>query len=420
MGTAAAEEIGSRGAFRSLRYFNYRLWFAGSLVSNTGSWMQRTAQDWLVLTELTHHNAAAVGVVMALQFGPQFALLPWTGFAADHYDRRKLLMLTQGALGFFALMLGILTVFGWVRLWEVYVFALLSGSAAAFDAPVRQTFVSELVGDRDLANAVALNSTAFNGARMVGPAVAGLCIGAVGTGWAFIINGLSFVAVLYSLALLRRADLHTGDRAVRKRGSLVEGFRYVAGRPDLLTTVLMLFLIGTFGLNFPIFVSTMAVGVFHADATHYGLLSSVMAVGTITGALLAAGREAPRFALLTIGACIFGIGCTLAALAPSYWLFAAALVVIGVAALTFTNSSNALMQLSTEPAMRGRVMAIRLAVALGGTPIGAPLVGWVANDLGPRWALAVGAASGFAAAIVGAVYTLRRKRTDLPLPPPAR
>ncbi|WP_404712206.1 MFS transporter [Sphingomonas sp. MMS24-J13] len=407
---ALAGELGPRGAFRSLRHFNYRLWFAGSLVSNTGTWMQRTAQDWLVLTELTHHNAAAVGVVMGLQFGPQFLLLPWTGFAADHYDRRKLLMLTQGALGALALILGLLTVMGWVKLWEVYLFAFLSGSAAAFDAPVRQTFVNELVGERDLANAVALNSTAFNGARMVGPAVAGLCIGAVGTGWAFILNGLSFVAVLGSLALLRRADLQPSIRATRKPGSLIEGFRYVAGRPDLLAIVLMLFLIGTFGLNFPIFVATMAVGVFHADATHYGLLSSIMAVGTITGALLAAGRERPRFGLLTIGACVFGVGCTLAAFAPSYWFFAAALVVIGVAALTFTNSSNGLMQLTTAPAMRGRVMAIRLAVALGGTPIGAPLVGWVANDLGPRWALGVGAASGFAAALVGALHAFRERR----------
>lgn len=410
--TTLDPEVMPRGAFRSLRHFNYRLWFAGSLVSNTGTWMQRTAQDWLVLTELTRHNAAAVGVVMGLQFGPQFLLLPWTGFAADHYDRRKLLMLTQGAMGALALILGLLTIMGWVTLWEVYLFALLSGSAAAFDAPVRQTFVNELVGERDLANAVALNSTAFNGARMVGPAVAGLCIGAVGTGWAFIVNGLSFLAVLGSLALLRRADLRPSARAVRKPGSLIEGFRYVAGRPDLLAIVVMLFLIGTFGLNFPIFVATMAVGVFHADATHYGLLSSIMALGTITGALLAAGRDTPRFALLTIGACVFGIGCTLAAFAPSYWFFAAALVIIGVAALTFTNSSNGLMQLTTAPAMRGRVMAIRLAVALGGTPIGAPLVGWVANDLGPRWALGVGAASGFAAAIVGAGYAWRHGRAD--------
>ncbi|MDB5737937.1 MAG: transporter [Sphingomonas bacterium] len=399
--TALQAETVQRGRFQSLRHFNYRMWFGGALVSNVGTWMQRTAQDWLVLTQLTHHNAAAVGVVMGLQFGPQFLLLPWTGFAADHYDRRKLLMATQAAMGLLALALGALTIAGVVRLWEVYLFALLFGSAAAFDAPVRQTFVAELVGDRDLANAVALNSTSFNAARMVGPAAAGLCIGAFGTGWAFVINGVSFVAVLGSLALLRGGDLHSRVRAVRKPGSLIEGFRYVAGRRDLRAIVVMMFLIGTFGLNFPIFISTMAVGVFHADATRYGLLSSIMAIGTVAGALLATGREVPRFALLTTSAAMFGVGCALAALAPNYWLFAAALVVIGVAALTFTNVTNGLMQLSTEPAMRGRVMAIRLAVVLGTTPIGAPLVGWVANDFGPRWSLGVGALSGLFAAVVG-------------------
>ncbi|MGH6617659.1 MFS transporter [Sphingomonas sp.] len=386
--------------FRSLRGFNYRTWVAGAFVSNLGTWVQRTAQDWLVLTILTNHSAAAVGIVMALQFGPQLLLLPWTGFAADHFDQRKLLIATQAAMGVLALALGLLTISGAVQLWHVYVFAFLFGSAAAFDAPVRQTFVAQLVGDADLANAVALNSTSFNAARMIGPAVSGIVIAAVGTGWAFLINGASFIAVLISLALLRVSELHPHPRAIRARGSFTEGFRYVWGRADLKAILVMLFLIGTFGLNFPIFISTMAVGVFHADARGYGLLSSIMAIGTVTGALLSAGRERPGFGALLAGAALFGLGCTLAAIAPGYWFFAAALVVIGLAALTFTNTTNSLMQLSTEPAMRGRVMALRIGIALGGTPIGAPIVGWVADHLGPRWALGVGAASGFAAAIV--------------------
>lgn len=388
------------GVFRSLRNVNYRVWAAGALVSNVGTWMQRTAQDWLVLTQLTRHNAAAVGTVMALQFGPQLLLLPWTGFAADHYNQRKLLMATQAVLGVLALMLGFLTVTGIVQLWHVYVFAFLSGCASAFDAPVRQTFVAELVGDADLPNAVALNSTSFNAARMIGPAAAGVVIASIGTGWTFLLNGASFAAVLASLFLLRVSALHTNARAHRTKGSLTGGLRYVWSRPDLKAILVMLFLIGTFGLNFPIFISTMAVSVFHTDARGYGLLSSIMAVGTISGALLAAGRDRPRFMSLLIGAAIFGIGCMLAAIAPGYWLFAGALVVIGVAALTFTNATNSLMQLTTEPAMRGRVMALRVAIALGGTPIGAPVVGWVADHLGPRWALGVGAASGFAAAMV--------------------
>lgn len=395
------------GVFRSLRGFNYRVWVAGAFISNIGTWVQRTAQDWLVFTQLTHHDASAVGVVMALQFGPQLLLLPWTGSAADHFNQRRLLMATQAAMGALALALAILTVTGLVQLWHVYIFAFLFGSASAFDAPVRQIFVAELVGDEALHNAVALNSTSFNAARMIGPAVSGLVIAAIGTGWAFLINGSSFVAVMISLSLLRTSELYPQARAHRAKGSFAEGLRYVRGRPDLKAMLVMLFLIGTFGLNFPIFISTMAVGVFHADARGYGLLSSIMAIGTIGGALLAAGQGKARFGGLLLGAALFGLGCLLAAFAPNYWLFAVTLVIIGVAALTVTNSTNSLMQLSVEPAMRGRVMALRIGVALGGTPIGAPIVGWVADSCGPRWALGVGAASGVAAAIVGA-YALAR------------
>ena len=400
-------------AFSSLRVFNYRLWATGALVSNVGTWMQRTAQDWLVLTQLTHHNASAVGTVMALQFGPQMILLPWTGYAADHYNQRKLLMVTQATMGALALALGILTVTGVVRLWHVYIFALLFGCTSAFDGPVRQTFVGALVGAADLHNAVALNSTSFNAGRMIGPAVAGVVIASIGTGYAFLINGVSFVAVLVSMSFFRKSELSESARAHRSPHAMTEGFRYAWSRPDLRAILVMLFLIGTFGLNFPIFISTMAVGVFRTDARGYGVLSSIMAIGTMSGALLAAGRSRPGLMTILIGAGMFGLGCTLAAIAPSYWLFAGALVVIGVAALTFTNTTNSLMQVSIEPAMRGRVMALRLAIALGGTPIGAPIVGWVANHFGPRWALGIGAASGIAAASIG-VYALSRSSAGPP------
>ncbi len=398
------------GTFRSLRGFNYRMWAGGAIVSNVGTWMQRTAQDWLVLTDLTYQNATAVGVTMALQFGPQVLLLPLTGLAADRLDRRRLLMATQAAMGLLALGLGLLTVTGLVRLWEVYGFAFLLGCAAAFDSPARQTFVSELVGEADLSNAVALNSTSFNAARMIGPAVAGVLIASVGTGWVFLINAASFVAVLGSLCLLRVGELHRGGGKAPTRGGLADGFRYVRGRPDLRALLLMVFLIGTFGLNFPIFISTMAVMVFHAGARQYGLLTSIMAVGSVAGALLAARREKPTVAIVLAGTAVFGFGFALAAAMPDYWLFAAALAVIGVSAQTVTTSTLSLAQLSTEPAMRGRVVAIVLAIALGGTPLGAPVVGFVADRFGPRWALCVGAASGFAAAAVGLRYLMVHRR----------
>ncbi|SEB20412.1 MFS transporter [Variovorax sp. YR216] len=394
--------------FRSLGIRNYRLWAAGALVSNIGTWMQRTAQDWLVLTHLTNHNATAVGIVMALQFGPQLVLLPFTGLAADRLNRRKLLIATQASMGLLALGLGLLTVSGMAQLWHVYVFALLLGCVAAFDAPARQTFVAELVSDAELANAVALNSTSFNAARMVGPAVAGLVIAATGPGEAFLLNALSFVAVLVSLACLRQRELFPRqDAAGRKKAGLMEGFRYVWNRPDLRALLAMLFLVATFGLNFPIFISTMSVGAFHGGPSQYGLLSSTMAIGSVTGALLAARRAKPRFGLLMVGSAVFGLGCLAAALMPNVIGFGIALIVTGVAAQTITTSTNSLVQLSTEPALRGRVIAILLATLLGSTPIGAPVVGWVADAFGPRWAMGVAAAAGLCSAAIGLRHLIK-------------
>ena len=404
------------GTFRSLAIYNFRVWSMGAIVSNVGTWMQRTAQDWLVLAELTHKNATAVGAVMACQFGPQLLLLPLTGYAADRFDRRKILYITQAVMGLLAFGLGVLTLLHRVQLWHVYLFAFLLGSAAAFDAPARTTFVAELVGKENLSNAVGLNSTSFNSARMVGPAVAGLLIARVGTGWVFLVNGISFVAVLISLSFLRKSELRVPKRrggGKNGEGGFVEGLRYVAARPDLRAPLWMLFLIGTFGLNFPIFISTMAVSVFHAGADQFGLLTSFMAIGTVTAALLVARRGDPTVMLLLQAALVFGIGCALAAVMPSYLLFGLTLILIGVAVQTFTTSTNALLQTTTEPAMRGRVVAMFLAIALGSTPIGAPLVGWIADRFGPRWAMAVAAAAGIAAALVGVRHLVTHRHLRL-------
>jgi MFS family permease len=377
--------------FRSLKTYNYRLWAGGAIVSNVGTWMQRIAQDWIVLTRLTHHNATAVGIVMALQFGPQVVFLPWTGYVADHFDRRRLLIATQAAMGLLASGLGALTLAGRVQLWHVYGFALLLGCVASFDTPARQTFVSDLVPESDLPNAVALNSASFNLARLI------------------MINGASFGAVIASLALLRRSDLHRNSLVRTPPGGLTDGFRYVWRRADLRTVYFMLLLIGTFALNFPIFISTMSVSVFHAGADEYGLLTSMLALGSVAGALWAARGHRPRGTFLFGGAAVLGLGYALAAVMPAYWLFGVTLFVIGVAAQVFTTTVTSIVQLTTEPAMRGRVIAILLAVALGGTPIGAPIEGWVSDTFGPRWALMAGAASAFAAALAGMRYLMKHR-----------
>ncbi|MCJ1715719.1 MFS transporter [Curtobacterium sp. VKM Ac-2922] len=393
--------------FRSLSGRNYRIWFAGALVSNIGTWMQRTAQDWIVLTQLTHDNAIAVGITMALQFGPQLVLLPWTGLVADRFDRRRTLMVTQALMGMLGLGLGIMVVTDTATLLWLYTFALALGIVAAFDTPVRQAFVSDVVTGEHVSNAVALNSASFNAARLIGPAVAGVLIAAIGSGWVFIINAASFAAVLGALKFVDPEQLADRIRAKRGKGQILAGFRYVRTRPDIIVVLCMIFVVGTFGVNFPIFTSTMARVEFHKGAGEFGLLNSVMAIGSVLGALLSARRERPRMRLLVVASAGFGLACTAAAFAPTYWSFAIVLMFVGLASLTFMTTANALVQTTTKPAMRGRVMALYMAIFAGGTPIGAPIVGAIADAWGPRWAIGVGAASGFVALAIALVWLVR-------------
>lgn len=409
-----------RATFRSLANPDYRLWASGAILSNIGTWMQRTAQYWLVLTELTDNNAAALGLVLALQSAPQVLLLPLTGYAADHFSRRTLLIITQILMGSCGLALGLLTLSGVVALWHVYILAFIFGCVNAFDTTSRQTFVSDLVGEADLPNAVALNSTSMTTARLIGPAIAGLLIAVVGTGWVFLINAASFLPVIASLFLLRTRNLHSDPPDREKRtGSILDGFAFVRTRGDLKLVFFMFFLMGTFGYNFPVFISTMSVSVFRASADEYGFLMSMMAIGALSGALLAAGRSRPTIRLLKLSAGSFAVACLAAAFMPNYLLFGLALVAVGTSAQTFSTSANSLVQLSVPASVRGRVMAILLAIALGGTPIGAPIAGYVADAFGARWAMGIGAAAGLVACLWSIVY-LRRFGEPLVRPEPSR
>jgi len=394
--------------FRSLRVRNYRLYAGGQLVSLTGTWMQRVAQDWLVL-ELTN-SGTALGIVTALQFLPSLLFGLWGGLLADRYDKRKLLLATQSGLALVALILGVLDVTGIVQYWQVLVLALALGLVSAIDSPVRQSFVVEMVGPDDLTNAVGLNSTIFNSARILGPAVAGVMITAIGTGWAFVANGISSIAVLTGLALMRPAELRPSPAIDRIRGQLRAGLHYVRQRQDLLLTMVLVFVVGTFGLNFQITTALLAKQVFHRSATGYGLLSTALAVGACVGAVLATRRRTrPSLLFLRLAATAFGLLEILAGSMPGFGATALMLVLVGLAMLTFTTAANSSVQLGVEATMRGRVMALYLMCFLGGTPIGAPIVGWVANTVGPRWGMIGGGLVCMAMAVGMALYLVRRR-----------
>lgn len=376
--------------FASLSIRNYRIYALGAIVSNVGTWMGRVAQDWVVLTELTDHSASALGIVTGLQFLPMLLLAPWTGAVTDRYPKRVLLLVTQAMLGLAALAGGLLVVTGTAQLWHFYLLALVTGIATAFDNPARQTFVSEMVPRERLSNAVALNSASFNLGRLIGPAVAGLVIAGIGSGQALLVNSLTFVSVIIALLCMRASELTPAPR-VTGRGSALEGLRYVRGRPDIVLVMVLIFVLGTFGMNFQITIALMATQVFDRGAEDYGLLGSIMAVGSLSAALLAARRSEPRLRVLLTSLAGFTLAAGAAALAPTYVTFAIALAACGLTALTVMTTANAMVQMRTEPMMRGRVMALYMAIFFGGTPLGAPIIGWIGDVLGPRWTIGVGA-----------------------------
>ena len=385
----------SSRTFVALKYRNYRLFATGSLLSNIGTWLQRVAQDWLVLA-LTG-SAGALGITTGLQFLPVLLFSPFAGVLADRYAKRTVLNWTQSIMGVTALLMGVLAVTNSINVWHVYVLTFVFGTASALDVPARQAFVNEMVDNTDLANAVGLNSASFNLARMIGPALAGLLIALMGsgvaaTGWVILLNAVSYAAVVVSLMMMRQAEMRPTTPIGRAKGQLRDGVRYVRSRPDIILILAIVFCAGTFGFNFQMTTALMATEVFGKGAGEYGLLGSILAIGSLAGSLIAARRAKPRQTTIVVFAVAFGLVEILTGLAPTYLLFALSQPLCGITSLLMVATANAFVQMSVSAEMRGRVMALYMCIFMGGTPLGAPVLGWVAETWGARWTLIGGGA----------------------------
>lgn len=396
--------------FESLAIRNYRIWFLAALVTNTGTWMQRVAQDWLVLRVLTNDSASATGLTTALQFLPVVFLSAHAGVVADRVDSRRLLLVTQLVLAAVSGALALDVLLGHAQLWHVYLAAALTGVAAAYDAPARQVFVARMVPPSNLANAVGLNSASFNAARLLGPAAAGVAVAWVGPGWVFLLNAVSFLFPTVSLLAMRVDELCEVPRASRAKGQIREGLAYVRQRPDLRVIIVVAFLVSMLTLNYQLTMAAMVRSVFDLQSQAYGTVSSVFAVGSLAGALVAARRRAPDLRMVLLAAGVLGVMSLLLSVMPTFWSFAVMTVPTGLAMLTLLTAANQTVQLTTDPEVRGRVLSLYMLAFLGATPLGAPLIGWVSDMWGPRWGIAVG---GWAAVLVaaGAWLWLRRSGT---------
>jgi MFS family permease len=396
--TSLLHVLGNR-TFAALRFRNYRLFIAGQLVSMSGTWMQSVAQAWLVL-ELTG-SGTALGLVVAAQFLPTLLGGPWGGLIADRFDKRRLLLATQTVAGLLALVLGLLTVTGTVELWMVYVLAAGLGLVTAVDNPSRQTFVMEMVGPADIANAVTLNSVVVNAARVIGPAIAGIVISTLGVGPCFLINAASFGAVIAVLALMRTSELHREAPAPRARGQLREGFRYVRATEGLRVPLIMMAVIGTLAYEFTVTLPLLSEFTFHAGSGGFAAMTALMGGGAVVGGLVTASFGPPTPRRLSLAATAFGAVIAAVAVAPTLAVALALMPVLGAASVTVIAFSNATLQLSAAPHLRGRVMALFSVAFLGSTPIGGPIVGFVAEHGGPRLALGLGAVAAVAAGLYG-------------------
>lgn len=401
--------------FAALRVRNFRIYLGAHAIASTGTWMQSIALDWLVL-ELTG-SPTAVGITMALQFLPMLLIGVYGGVLADRYPKRRLLMISQSLNGILSATLAVLTITGHIRVEYVYVFALAAGLVFVVDNPTRQVFVNEVVPARYVRNAIALNAAVFQTSRLVGPAVAGILIGTAGTGWAFAANAVSYLAPLVGLMIIRTADLLPSPALERAPGQLRSTLRYVAARPHVAWTIVLVGVIGTFGLKFPVVLTAMADSTFHGGAALYGLFNVVLAVGSIAGALIAGGRTHTRLRTLVLGGAAFGATQLAAALAPGLGIFLVALVAMGVVNLAFQAMANSSVQSWVDPEVRGRVMGLYMLAFVGGTPLGGPAVGWVTDAFGARVGMAVCGIVPLLAAVGVAVVLAHQVRAQRPVAP---
>ena len=387
-GPRRAASFDRRRIAASLRHRNYRLFFGGQLVSMAGTWMQTVAQSFLVL-DLTH-SGTQLGLTTAARFLPVFLFGPAGGLFADRADKRRVLFVTQSLAGLLAGAFAVLTATHEMRLWTVYLLAIALGFVNVFDNPARQTFISEMVPEEDLANAVTLNSVSMNMARVLGAALGGVFAAVLGLALCFAFNAVSYLAVVASLAAMSTAGLFPARRVARERGQIRQGLRYVRGTPELLIPLIMIAVIGTLAWEFQVSLPLMASKVFGGGAAAYGMMASVMGAGAVVGGLVSAAKTRPRARSLCVAAIGWGVAILLAAMAPTMPLELAALVFVGYGSITFNSMAKTTLQLAATPTMRGRVMALWGLAWLGSTPIGGSIVGWIGQDAGARWSLVVG------------------------------
>jgi len=399
------------GNWRSFRHRNYRILFPANAASNIGTWAQRVAQDWLIL-QLTNNSGTYLGLVTAVQFAPVLFFSLQGGALADRVNKRKLLIATNFVGALSSLGLGLLVLAGHVQIWQVFFFAATLGVSSAVDAPIRQSFTSEIVGHSDIANAVSLNSANFNAGRLVGPALSGFLIARFDTGPSFLINAVTYLVVILALLRMRESDFFIVEKKVTQ-GTVREGLKYALARPDLYVVMLVVFFVATFGLNMQIFNALMATKEFGKGPASYGLLGTYVATGSLTGALISARLERFRRTIFVIkGGIAFSLAITLLSIAPTYTIYSLWLPFCGLSALTMLITANSLIQVNSDPAIRGRVSGIYLLIFMGGTPFGSPLIGWLVETIGVRQTIALCGLISLGACLT--IWAIFRNKVKLP------